>query len=269
MFGGLGVSELETWLSGLSIPAAAALLLLENVVIFVLALAAGAWTRRRFVHRPVSAPPGPLERTEVFFVTTTVLLNTAVTLAGWALWRAGFIQIHEGTLARAALDTVVLLVAMDLGMYVMHRVAHARLLFGPLHAPHHRYENPRPLTLFVLTPLEAAGFGGMWLALLCVYPVSWLGMSVYLVLNVVFGVVGHLGVEPLPDAWARIPVLRDIGTSTFHARHHSLRDYNFGFYTLVWDRLFGTLDPSYAEGFGRPPEAPSPDAPRPDLHPVP
>jgi sterol desaturase/sphingolipid hydroxylase (fatty acid hydroxylase superfamily) len=63
--------------------------------------------------------------------------------------------------------------------------------------------------------------------------------------------VGHLGVEPLPRAWIRWRVLRVLGTSTFHAGHHQDRDVNFGFYTLIWDRLFGTLDPSYGASFAR------------------
>jgi hypothetical protein len=27
--------------------------------------------------------------------------------------------------------------------------------------------------------------------------------------------------------------------------------HNYGFYTLIWDRLFGTLRPDYRESFGR------------------
>ena len=35
-------------------------------------------------------------------------------------------------------------------------------------------------------------------------------------------------------------VLRHIGSTTFHADHDQDRNVNFGFYTDVWDRLFGT-----------------------------
>lgn len=41
--------------------------------------------------------------------------------------------------------------------------------------------------------------------------------------------------------WGRWWGLRHVGTSTFHAGHHQDAGHNFGFYTLVWDRLFGTL----------------------------
>jgi sterol desaturase/sphingolipid hydroxylase (fatty acid hydroxylase superfamily) len=34
-----------------------------------------------------------------------------------------------------------------------------------------------------------------------------------------------------------------IGTSTFHAKHHEHRQFDFGFYKLTWDKRFGTLDP--------------------------
>ena len=36
-----------------------------------------------------------------------------------------------------------------------------------------------------------------------------------------------------------------IGTSTFHAEHHLQPRTNYGFYTVIWDRLFGTLHPRY------------------------
>ena len=75
------------------------------------------------------------------------------------------------------------------------------------------------------------------------------GLFGYLVLNVLFGTVGHAGVEPFPAALNRVPLLRYIGASTFHDGHHELVRYNFGFYTLLWDRLFGILDPEYDRRF--------------------
>src|SRR5262249_38061749 len=74
---------------------------------------------------------------------------------------------------------------------------------------------------------------------------------VYLVLNVAFGTVGHLGGEPLPARWSDIPVLRYLAGSTFHARHHQALATNFGFYTVIWDSLFGTLHPYCWRQFGR------------------
>ena len=54
--------------------------------------------------------------------------------------------------------------------------------------------------------------------------------------------VGHL-------RRVNIPFVHYISTSTFHAEHHQDADHNFGFYTLIWDRLFVTLSPDYVRDF--------------------
>ena len=80
---------------------------------------------------------------------------------------------------------------------------------------------------------------------LLLYPMSAGGLICYLAVNVLWGTLGHSGVEPFPARFRSVPGLRLLGTSTFHAEHHEHPGYNFGFYTLLWDKLFGTLDPEY------------------------
>lgn len=245
------MSQAIAWLATAPIVPVAAVLLIENLVLFLGALAGGAWLRRRFAHRPVSLAPDALAGGEVAAATGTVLLNVVITFVGLWGWRAGIIRFRTDVGPRAWLDVLVLLLVMDFLMYWLHRMAHHPRVFPWLHRLHHEFERPRPLTLFVLHPLENLSFGFLWLAVIAVYPASWLGMSVYLALNLIFGTLGHVGVEPFPDRWARIPVLRQIGSSSFHARHHQDLSGNFGFYTLLWDRLFGTLAPGFEAGFGR------------------
>ena len=251
------LDALEHLLRTLGYPAATVLLLAENALILALAVAAGQLLGRSFAHRRVAPPPPPLSRREGWLALMTVLLNTGVTVAGLVLWRAGMIVLHRGGALRALRDVVALLLIMDVAMYVLHRVAHIGPFFTLVHREHHGYEHPRPLTLFALHPLETLGFGTLWLIVLILYPASWLGMASYLTLNVVYGVIGHLGVEPLPAATLRIPLLKELTTSTFHAQHHLDRQHNFGFYTLLWDRLFGTLAPQYERDFGKLPGRPA------------
>jgi sterol desaturase/sphingolipid hydroxylase (fatty acid hydroxylase superfamily) len=142
---------------------------------------------------------------------------------------------------------------MDLFMYLLHRIAHTRPLYPWLHQFHHRYDRPRPLTLFALSPIENLAFGALWLTFISIYDASWLGMSIYLVLNVLFGAIGHLGVEPFPQKWAANPVLRNLAGGSFHAQHHQDIGHNFGFYTLIWDRLLGTVRTDYEENYGKVP----------------
>ena len=222
-----------------------------NIVIFVVCLVAGdAAVRRLTAHRIAPEPP-QITAKEVALAVSCVFLNTAVTVAGMVLWHEGIIRLQDNAPWRVVVDSLILFFVMDAGMYALHRLAHHPLLFALIHRTHHQYESPRPLTLFVLNPMEVLGFGGLWLLVITLYPASSLGIVIYLTLNVVFGLVGHLGVEPMPLRWLALPGLRQVSTSTFHAEHHLGQKYNFGFYTLIWDRLFGTLAPQYREEFTR------------------
>jgi sterol desaturase/sphingolipid hydroxylase (fatty acid hydroxylase superfamily) len=221
---------------------------------FFVALLAGAVITRRFRRRRITPEASPLTRIEVVLAASCVVLNGLVAVAGIALWREDAISVRPyGAYSglTVLLDALVLFVAMDFAMYVFHRVAHHPLVFSLAHRTHHTYENPRPLTLFVLSPVEVVGFGALWLVVLTAYTASVEGILIDLSLNLAFGLIGHLGVEPAPEAWLRLPLLRYVSTSTFHAEHHTDRFHNYGFYLLVWDRLFGTLSPDYQADFDR------------------
>ena len=194
-------------------------------------IVAGRLLVRLFHDRPVTAAPDPITWQEWALAACCVVLNAGVAVAGWALWRHGWIRVLPSRPGRVVVDVVVLFLAMDFLMYVFHRIAHVRWLFPLIHSTHHHYDRPRPLNLFVLNPAEVLGFGGLWIAVLMLYPATWAGILIYLFLNLVFGTLGHLGVEPFPRAIAHWPVFRHLGSSTFHANHHGDRVVNFGFYT--------------------------------------
>jgi sterol desaturase/sphingolipid hydroxylase (fatty acid hydroxylase superfamily) len=225
--------------------------LAENLLIFAGVISAGRALTALFSQRRVAFAPGPVTFFDGAVALVNVGLNTLTTVAGLLLWRAGAIAFRTDIGVRALLDALVLFVVMDFAMYWLHRLAHTRALYPLLHRYHHRFDRPRPLTLFALNPAENLAFGLLWLAVLCVYESSWAGMMLYLVLNVAFGTVGHLGVEPLPTRWVGTPLMRQVAGASFHAQHHQDKEHNFGFYTLMWDRLFGTVRPDYAESFGR------------------
>lgn len=238
------------WVGSLTLAEAAAWLLAENVVLFVLAVIVGSVVARRFHRRPAAPVPDPLERKEVVYAASTVVLNWLITLLGWYLWKQGILVIRRDYGWWAVADVVALVLIMDLAMYVLHRMIHISV-FYPIHRLHHAFDRPRPLDLFVLHPLENLAFGALWLVVVAVHAWSWTGISIFLAMNLASGTLGHLGVEPLPSWWSRVPMLRHVGTSTFHAGHHQDVHHNFGFYTLIWDRLFGTLVPEYDRRFGQ------------------
>ena len=242
------------WMRDIPFWQAALWVFLANSGMFVVALVAGDLLTRRFSDRRVTPLPPRLTRIELILAAACIVLNAGVAVAGVALWREGALDLRpygDYGAFTVILDAVVLFVAMDFAMYVFHRIAHHPLLFPIAHKTHHLYENPRPLTLFVLNPIEVLGFGALWLVVLHLYTSSIEGVLIYLTANLSFGLIGHLGVEPAPEAWVRVPLLRYVATSTFHAEHHTDRQFNYGFYLLVWDRLFGTLSPEYVADFRR------------------
>lgn len=240
------------WIRARSISEASAYSLVVNVLMFFGALAFGGAVVRAFPNARVAHQGPPLSRTEIVLASLCVAFNALVMVAGWWLFQAGLLRVDGAPFGwRWIVDAALLVLVMDIAMYATHRVAHVSPIYRLVHEIHHRYDQPRPLTLFVLHPIEVCGFGALWIAVLCTHAFSLGGMLLYLTTNLLFGTLGHVGVEPLPEWWARVPILRAIGTSTFHARHHQNPNTNFGFYTAIWDRLFTTLDPHYASNFAR------------------
>lgn len=243
-------AALET-LHALSAPAALGVFLLLNVLIVAGSALLCIAIARLFPGHRLFDRWEPFKPLETLAVSATILLNALVSTGGWALWKYGVIHLVSRPWWGIILDTLLMVAAMDLGMYVLHRIAHARPLYRLFHFFHHRHEVTNPLSLFVLHPLEVIGFGALMTGFLCLHPIDPLALTTYLGLNVLFGTLGHCGVEPFPGWIRKIPLLRLIGTSTFHAEHHERPGYNFGFYTLVWDQLFGTLDPTYWDRYQR------------------
>lgn len=218
---------------------------LENALLFLVAVSLGNAVLRLPTVVRLLPDPGRISRLQALLAASAILMNSVVTVAGWGLWKAGVIHLDAAVTARIGVDLVALILLMDLLMYAGHAAAHRPALFPLAHALHHRFVDARPATLYALHPLEILGFGGLWLAALTVHAFSVWAVLGYAAVNLVFGIFGHLGVEVLPAAARRSQVFRWIATPTLHAGHHVEPAYNLGFYTSIWDRLFGTLDPGY------------------------
>ncbi|RPE08873.1 fatty acid hydroxylase family protein [Chitinophaga lutea] len=206
--------------------------LAQNLFVFAAALLFGALMLRKN-----GVPWEPASKRDRFIAAGTVLINTVVTQAGFMLWQKGWIVIDSSWSAYFFVDALILFFVMDFLMYVFHWTIHYSFLYRFIHTLHHEAIDPKPIDLFVLHPAETFAFGGMWLAILLPWAFNIWAMVLYLVLNVVFGIVGHLGGN---GQHYNTGITRFIGTSRFHHDHHRNLHCNFGFYTNLWDRLFGT-----------------------------
>jgi sterol desaturase/sphingolipid hydroxylase (fatty acid hydroxylase superfamily) len=185
------------------------------------------------------------ERLQYLLAAGAIMGNSAVLIGGWWLWRHGVIHVSAGLGGRAVAEFAVLTVVMDAAMYAGHYLVHVGRMYPVAHRVHHRFTGISTVTLFAVHPLEVVGFGGIWLAVLTLHAFSAAAIVAYAGVNVLFGTLGHVGIDPLPPRWRDASIFRWIAVPALHVGHHLDPSCNFGFYTTVWDRLLGTLAPGY------------------------
>ncbi|WP_099769135.1 sterol desaturase family protein [Chryseobacterium sp. 52] len=179
----------------------------------------------------------PVTRSDFSLCLLTIFCNSLVMLLGVFLWKANWIILDQNpSTGSAVLETIALILLMDLLMYFFHYAAHLPFVYKILHGKHHEHISTNFLSLFVLHPFETIGFGFMILALLMSYDFSVMSITFYLLINLIWGTIGHLNREFFPASFDNF----FIGTTRFHNQHHLYENKNFGFYTSIWDRLFGT-----------------------------
>jgi sterol desaturase/sphingolipid hydroxylase (fatty acid hydroxylase superfamily) len=66
--------------------------------------------------------------------------------------------------------------------------------------------------------------------------------------GVISSLLVHGGYEMFPRGWYRSVWTRWYLTPSFHDLHHERQDGNFGGFTTIWDRVFGTVSPAFEVG---------------------
>lgn len=211
--------------------------LIANIFLYLFSIGLYVFIEKTCCKSQLQEKNHPVTGSDFYLSLLTILCNSFVMLLGAFLWKKGWIVPGQtesviGIIAEVA----VLLLLMDFLMYLFHFAAHLPLVYKVLHGKHHEHISTNFLSLFVLHPLETIGFGLMMLVLLVGYDFSVISISIYLLLNLIWGTIGHLNREFFPSSFDRFFV----GTTRFHNQHHLDESKNFGFYTSIWDRLFGT-----------------------------
>lgn len=192
---------------------------------------------------------------EVRHTLVTLLTGTGNAMAISALYAGGHTRLvadASGYSAASLVGIVLSTIAFnDLWFYASHRLLHHKRLFKYVHAVHHRSIVVTPFSSYSFHFVESAILGGWVLpmAMLVPFPLPVLGalQGIGLANNV----MAHLGYELLPRWWVRVPGLRWTNSATFHSMHHTEFRGNYGLFTRLWDRLFGTELPGYEAAFVR------------------
>jgi sterol desaturase/sphingolipid hydroxylase (fatty acid hydroxylase superfamily) len=153
------------------------------------------------------------------------------------------------------LSIPLMILVHDAYFYWTHRLMHTRALFRTFHAVHHLSINPTPFTAYSFHPAESVVQALGVVLIIFIMPSHPLALILFQTISTAINVYGHLGYEIYPHGFSRHWLGRWINTSTAHNLHHKTARHNYGFYFLLWDRLLGTLEPSYearyAEARGR------------------
>lgn len=156
------------------------------------------------------------------------------------------------------LQIPVILLIQDWYFYWMHRTVHRAPFYDRIHKVHHLSTNPSAFSAFAFHPVEAMLEIAIFVVLVVMIPLHITSLFVAGFLSLVYNVYGHLGYEIMPRFIARSPMGAWLNTSAYHNQHHRTYRYNYGLYTVIWDRLHGTMHPKAAELFDhvtQPPQA--------------
>lgn len=143
----------------------------------------------------------------------------------------------------------IMFIMHDLYFYIMHRLMHHPSIFKYVHLVHHQSTNPSPWAAYAFHPLEAVIEQGIVILFYFTIPVHITHLALFFLFSILYNVYGHLGFELYPKGFNKTLIGRWINTSVNHNQHHQYFKGNYGLYTLIWDRLFGTLRKDYDQQF--------------------
>ena len=233
---------------------------LGNLALFGLVyLVTRRWAARWLSGRRIPTR-GQVDRAQLWhelrYTLGTFAIGTAQVVAVQALQARGWTRlgVEAGLLGNLG-AFVGLILFNDLWFYGVHRLLHHPRLYKHIHAVHHRSVDVNPFSSYSFHVIEALLLTGWLLPALLVVPLPLPALMAAQVAGLANNLMAHLGYELLPRGWLRLPVLSWSNSATFHSLHHNFFKGNYGLFTRLWDRLFGTELPGYEEAFARTPGA--------------
>jgi sterol desaturase/sphingolipid hydroxylase (fatty acid hydroxylase superfamily) len=133
-------------------------------------------------------------------------------------------------------DVLRIYLFMDLLFYVTHYALHTKFLYKHVHAKHHLHRSP-----FAFATQSHHWFESFLMGLVTTIPIYLFSRHVFtqwatLVLSLMHGVLVHSGydsgIEKLTNGWIIMEPSHDL--------HHKRVVGNYGAYTSLYDRMFGT-----------------------------
>jgi len=70
------------------------------------------------------------------------------------------------------------------------------------------------------------------------FPIHTTHVNIWVVVTISYTIYLHSGVEIYPSKFLETKVGKLINTTKTHSEHHLKFKGNYGYYTLIWDKLF-------------------------------
>ncbi len=227
---------MSQWFSELTFQQFISLLGAANIAMYIGSWVGVAVLQRLFDSRTMNTQPALASWRDVLLSLLILSINVGTGIPGWWLWKHGYIVLVDRSFPAAILDGALMFVYFDLCMYGLHRFIHASWLYNVIHRRHHDHTNVSGISLYVMNPVEAAGFGMLLILFLLGRACDVRALLAFLFLNWSYGTIGH---SALPISGGLLSWF--VGNAAFHHRHHTEQHGNYGFFTGVWDRLWRTV----------------------------
>jgi sterol desaturase/sphingolipid hydroxylase (fatty acid hydroxylase superfamily) len=138
---------------------------------------------------------------------------------------------------------VIAIFVNEFVFYAFHRLFHTHRFYF-LHAQHHTARISDPFTSFSFSLVEHIAIlpsSALFIAALSyVFPVSLLSILSVAVVNEALASYGHWNVEIWRVGFTKSLLGKMLMTPTYHSMHHARFNGNYGLYTRIPDRIFGT-----------------------------
>ena len=203
------------------------------------------WLNGRYPNRQIQARPRKNQMAMEIRYSVVALSTISLYLAGGIFVQAkGWALIPwELSIYSVLASALISLILYDAWFYWGHRLMHWKPLYTRFHAHHHKSVVPSPWSNNSDTLVGTFAEQFYFFVIVFVLPIPPDVLIAHKIYDQVTGMIGHAGNEYFASRTTRKPW--PMVCTTYHDQHHGYFNYNYANTFTWWDRLMGTLHPTY------------------------